>query len=105
MKTNKPQTWIQTALLTIGSALMIVMSIQAEQNHNTLLNVSYDPTREFYQDFIKPLYKRLFNLDVSLKDYAQCYGFEVCSRALWTFKTNVLKIPAGRKTGISITSG
>jgi len=50
MKTNKPQTWIQTALLTIGSILMIVMSIQAGQNI-TLLNVSYDPTREFYQDF------------------------------------------------------
>ncbi len=63
---------------------------------------SYIDEREFYQDFIKPLYKNLFNLDVNLKDYTQCYGFEVSSRALWTFKTNVLKIPAGRKTEIRV---
>ena len=75
--------------------------LSAKRNEYRLKG-SYIDEREFYKDFIKPLYKRLFNLDVSLKDYAQCYGFEVCSRALWTFKANVLKIPAGRKTGIRV---
>lgn len=50
MKTYKLRNWIQTALLTIGSVLITAMSVQAGQN-TTLLNVSYDPTREFYQDF------------------------------------------------------
>lgn len=40
---------IENILLGIGSILVIVLSIEAREV--TLLNVSYDPTREFYQDF------------------------------------------------------
>ncbi len=58
--------------------------------------------REFYQGFVAPLYKELFNLEVKLKDYGTSYGFEACSKALWTFKSKVLKIPVGRKTGIRV---
>lgn len=43
---------IQTALLTIGSIFSIVLTVNAADKL-TLLNVSYDPTREFYADFNK----------------------------------------------------
>jgi len=58
--------------------------------------------REFYQDFIRPLYKELYNLDVSIRDYEESYGFEVYSKALWTFKSKVLGIPPGKKTRIRV---
>ncbi len=41
---------IQQTLLMIGSLLGLVLSAQAGQGV-TLLNVSYDPTRELYQDY------------------------------------------------------
>ncbi len=58
--------------------------------------------RQFYRGFVSPLYKELFNLDANLKDYGTSYGFEVCSKALWSFKNKVLGIQAGRKTGIRV---
>jgi len=44
------QKMIQQTLLMIGSLLGLVLSAQAGQGV-TLLNVSYDPTRELYQDY------------------------------------------------------
>lgn len=50
MKTVKSiRKIIQNILLGIGSVLGIIMTVQAADI--TLLNVSYDPTREFYQDY------------------------------------------------------
>lgn len=58
--------------------------------------------REFYSNFIAPLYKELFNLNVKITEYAESFGFEVYSKALWTFKNKVLGIPAGPKTRIRV---
>ncbi len=52
MKKQRIKNWVQTALLTIGSFLSIALTVQAADKI-TLLNVSYDPTRELYADFNK----------------------------------------------------
>lgn len=74
----------------------------SRQSNIYRLKGSYLDEREFYQDFVRPLYKEIFNLEVEVRDYRTSYGFEIASKALWTFKTKVLKIPAGRKTTIRV---
>jgi sulfate/thiosulfate-binding protein len=44
------QRWMWVAIAVIGSALVVGMPVNA-QGPVTLLNVSYDPTRELYQDY------------------------------------------------------
>ncbi len=56
--------------------------------------------RAYYDCFIKKLYKNLFGLDLNMKEYETTYGFELYSKAFWLFKTQILKIPAGRKDNI-----
>lgn len=56
--------------------------------------------KEYYGGFVKPLYKKLFNIDVKVREYESTYGFEEASQGLWKFKTEVLGIPAGRKDTI-----
>lgn len=58
--------------------------------------------KEYYDKFIKLLYKGLFNIEVNIKEYETTYGFELYSKAFWDFKTKCLKIPAGRKDNIKI---
>lgn len=55
----------------------------------------------YYQNYIKPLFKKLYNLDVNLKQYQTTYGFEIYSQALCEFKINVLGIKPGNKEYIS----
>lgn len=57
--------------------------------------------KEYYQFYIKPLFKKLYNLDIELKDYKTSYGFEISSKALWQFKTEVLGIKPGNKENIT----
>ena len=58
--------------------------------------------REYYDFFIKPLYKKLFNLNLNIKEYETTYGFEIASKGLWNFKKKVLGIPSGRKDNIEL---
>ena len=58
--------------------------------------------KEYYNNFIKPLYKKLYNLDVNIKEYETTYGFELRSRGFWIFKNKILKIPAGRKDNMKV---
>lgn len=58
--------------------------------------------REYYNSFIKPLYKKLFNLDLNIREYETTYGFELVSKGFWSFKKKVLGIPSGRKDNITI---
>ncbi len=60
--------------------------------------------REYYDFLIKPLMKDLFNLDVEMKYLAGgsggnngVYGFKFGSKALFTFLTDVIKLPKGKK--------
>ncbi len=58
--------------------------------------------KDYYDKFIGPLMKRIYNLDVNIKNYSDTYGFEVYSQALSSFKINVLKIKPGRKDDIKV---
>lgn len=56
--------------------------------------------KEYYDQHIKNLFKELYNLDVKVKMFNRCYGFEITSKALWEFKSKVLKIKTGDKEKI-----
>ncbi len=58
--------------------------------------------KEYYDNFIKPLFKRLYNIDLNLKEYETTYGFELYSKGLWIFKNRILGIPAGRKNDMAV---
>ncbi|MBU2634234.1 MAG: hypothetical protein KJ674_03230 [Nanoarchaeota archaeon] len=57
---------------------------------------------EYYQNYIKPLFKNLYNANINLKESYKSYGFELRSKAIWEFKTKVLGIKPGKKYSISI---
>lgn len=57
--------------------------------------------REYYLNYIAPLFKKLYNIDVSLKDFKASYGFELRSKAIWEFKTKILGIKPGKKYTIT----
>jgi len=58
--------------------------------------------KEYYIHYIKPLFKKLYNLDINLKEFGSVYGFEIYSQALCNFKTKVLGIRAGDKLDLYI---
>ena len=53
--------------------------------------------RDYMTNFIFPLYKKLFNLDLKLMVLESVVGFEICSKGLFEFKNKILKIPHGNK--------
>ena len=57
--------------------------------------------REYYSIYIAPLFKKLYNINVKLKDFDRSFGFEIYSKALWEFKTKVIGIKPGKKYGIT----
>ncbi|MFH1311168.1 MAG: LAGLIDADG family homing endonuclease [Nanoarchaeota archaeon] len=48
-------------------------------------------------NFLFPLYKKLYNLDLKLMKLPSVVGFEICSQTLFDFKNKVLGIPYGNK--------
>ncbi len=58
--------------------------------------------KEYYNSFIKPLYKALFTISINVKEYETTYGFELYSKGFWLFKNKTLGIQAGRKDNIKI---
>ena len=52
---------------------------------------------EYYTEYIRPLFKKLYNIDISLKEYDSVFGFELYSQAIWEFKTKTLGIKPGKK--------
>lgn len=58
--------------------------------------------KDYYNSFIKNLYKKLFNLDLNIREYETTYGFELCSLGFWEFKNKILKLPAGRKDNMKL---
>lgn len=73
--------------------------LSADRYDYRLKGNQYDE-RKYYQNYIKPLFKELYNLDVNLKDFKTSYGFEITSKALWEFKTKVIGIKPGNKENI-----
>jgi intein/homing endonuclease len=51
----------------------------------------------YYQNYIAPLFKKLYNADINLKQYRTTYGFELYSQAVCEFKVKVLGIKPGNK--------
>ena len=53
--------------------------------------------REYMLNFLFPLYKELYGLNLKLMELESVVGFEVYSQALFEFKNKVLNIPFGNK--------
>lgn len=66
------------------------------------LKGNYKDEIVYYTDYIKPLFKRLYNLDINLKKFDSTFGFEISSKALWEFKTKVIGIKPGNKFALCI---
>lgn len=66
------------------------------------LKGNYNDEIKYYEDYIKPLFKKLFNIDVNLKKFDSTFGFEITSKALWEFKTKVIGINPGNKRDLCI---
>ncbi|MBI2044710.1 hypothetical protein HYT23_01490 [Candidatus Pacearchaeota archaeon] len=58
--------------------------------------------KEYYLDYIKPLFKKLYNCDLKIKDFKTSFGFELYSQAVWEFKTKALGIKPGVKYNLFI---
>lgn len=74
----------------------------SNQRYDFRLKGNQHTEKEYYKEYIAPLYKKLFNIEVILKDFISSYGFEISSRAIWEFKTKVIGIQSGRKDCISL---
>ncbi len=60
---------------------------------------------EYYEDFMVALYQRLYNIRVRLEKRERdgnIIGFEFSSKPIWTFKTKIIGLVAGRKDNITI---
>jgi len=57
--------------------------------------------KEFYNEIIKPIIKRLFNLDIGPKlyDKGTTYGFDITSKNLVRYLTEFIGLPLGKKYG------
>jgi len=53
---------------------------------------------DYFTDFVIPLYKKIYNLDLRLLKRSRACGFEVNSKALYLFKNKTLGIVTGCKT-------
>ncbi len=62
--------------------------------------------KSHYISRIKPLYKLLFNIDISLRDMpsTRVFGFQIWSDKLVNFKKNILGLPVGPKHDFLIPS-
>ena len=72
-----------------------------EEKHDWLIKVVGNPSneREFYNDVVKPLFKRVFGLEINLRlqDSGETYGFCTWSRAIVRFLTEIVCLPHGSK--------
>lgn len=57
---------------------------------------------EYYNNFVRSLFQELYNIEVKLKEYDNTYGFEIYSKALCLFKSNVIGLPVGKKLNLHV---
>ena len=61
-------------------------------------SVKTNKTEESYvTDFLFPLYKKLYNIDLRLMQLPSVSGFEICSKSLCEFKNRIIGLPYGEK--------
>lgn len=58
--------------------------------------------QEYYKVNVKPIFKKLYNINLPLKEYTKSYGFELRSKGIWEFKTKILNITTGKKENIRV---
>ena len=56
----------------------------------------------YYNNYIGPLFRKLYNINPKIKSFVNSYGFEISSKALWEFKTKIIGIKAGEKYDLII---
>lgn len=50
-----------------------------------------------YITYLSKIYKKIYNIDLKLKEFGSVFGFEIYSKALCEFKNKVLGLPYGEK--------
>ncbi len=85
----------------IGDGSMNIYN-NGQDNKYSLRGHSLDDV-QYYENFINPLYRKLYNLNVRIRKWPDVIGFQVSSNALIQFKQKV-GLPLGWKSNIKIPS-
>lgn len=56
----------------------------------------------YYKKFVTALYKKVYGIDIHIRYWPDVIGFQLSSKAMLTFKHNVLGLPLGSKENIQI---
>tara|TARA_Y100000310_G_scaffold195495_1_gene195489 strand:- start:71 stop:1102 length:1032 start_codon:yes stop_codon:yes gene_type:complete len=91
-----------TPLLAEEVGIHVGDGFLSESRNEYRLKGNKNDEKEYYDRYIRGLYKKLYNLDVPLKEYETTYGFEKASKAIWAFKYKVLGIKPGRKDNMEM---
>lgn len=73
----------------------------SEKRYDYRLKGNPKDEKEYYLNYIKPLFAKLYNVNINLKESYQSFGFELYSKAIWEFKTKVIGIKPGQKYNIA----
>lgn len=57
---------------------------------------------EYYQKYIKFLYKKVYNLEIKIREWRDVVGFQIGSKAIGKFKSEIIGLPLGKKENIKI---
>ncbi len=90
--------------LHIGDGTMNFYKIRKKIKGSYALRGHRFDDRLHYEKIIKPLYQKLYNLNISLRDMPSTgvFGFQKWSDSLVNFKKDILKLPLGKKINIQI---
>lgn len=80
-------------------------SMNIYKGGGSLYSLEGDPLeKEYYLNFIGPLYKKVYNLQVRLRERkcAGVFGFQIGSKGLIDFKHKKLQLPLGPKNEVEI---
>ena len=58
--------------------------------------------KEHYIQVIKPLFKKVYNMDFNLREFGDVFGFQFASKAVVTFENRVLGLPFGPKKEVEM---
>ncbi len=82
--------------LTIGDGYI------SNKKFESRLKGNKNDEKEYYENYVKPMFKQLYNIELNISEYDSTVGFEIYSKALWEFKTKVLGLPTAPKKTIGV---
>jgi len=88
----------------IGDGSLFIAKDKKWNSYSYSLSGNLREELQYYEDFVLPLYKKLFNLEANLlknKLKNEC-RFTLKSRALFDFKNKILQLQVGEKNSIQI---